>query len=340
MTSLTDTQVVTASGGLVELGYSQITADIGVTGSVGSPTEIIAPLTVVCDGGPVVVEFYTPGFRKSLTSGAETRVQLWMDGSKSIETLGYFLQPGTSYDDYAPAHFTARVTPSAGSHTFGIKASVSTGTAAVAAGTGTSSTLAPAFLRVSKIVQATQWPAVTTGTIICTSSTRPASPFEGQRIYETDTNNELVWDGAAWNKPHNMPWGVLGVGTSTSSANVNSTSYTDISLSTPSISYGANRRLRIVWVDRVFLPGGSQNIIARFVRGTTEVAYFGLGPPTLNTTTAPFQDHSYVITTPSTAGSEVFKVQLKGSLTSTITAYYSGGDGSPRQLSVEDIGPA
>jgi len=33
---------------------------------------------------------------------------------------------------------------------------------------------------------------------VCTSSTRPASPFEGQYIYETDTNCTLVYDGSAW----------------------------------------------------------------------------------------------------------------------------------------------
>ena len=33
---------------------------------------------------------------------------------------------------------------------------------------------------------------------VCTSSTRPASPFEGQVIYETDTNRVLVYDGSAW----------------------------------------------------------------------------------------------------------------------------------------------
>jgi hypothetical protein len=33
---------------------------------------------------------------------------------------------------------------------------------------------------------------------VCTSSTRPAGPFEGQVIYETDTNRVLVWDNAAW----------------------------------------------------------------------------------------------------------------------------------------------
>jgi len=33
---------------------------------------------------------------------------------------------------------------------------------------------------------------------VATSSTRPASPFDGQVIYETDTNVVSVYDGAAW----------------------------------------------------------------------------------------------------------------------------------------------
>jgi hypothetical protein len=33
---------------------------------------------------------------------------------------------------------------------------------------------------------------------VCTSTTRPASPYQGQHIYETDTNLQYVWDGSAW----------------------------------------------------------------------------------------------------------------------------------------------
>lgn len=33
---------------------------------------------------------------------------------------------------------------------------------------------------------------------VCTSSTRPATPYEGQMIYETDTNRVLVYDNTAW----------------------------------------------------------------------------------------------------------------------------------------------
>ena len=33
---------------------------------------------------------------------------------------------------------------------------------------------------------------------VCTSSTRPASPFEGQLIFETDTNRVVAYDGSNW----------------------------------------------------------------------------------------------------------------------------------------------
>jgi len=37
---------------------------------------------------------------------------------------------------------------------------------------------------------------------VCTSSTRPASPYTGQCIYETDTNRLYVWNGSAWVIPN------------------------------------------------------------------------------------------------------------------------------------------
>lgn len=33
---------------------------------------------------------------------------------------------------------------------------------------------------------------------VCTSSTRPVNPFEGQIIYESDTNRTLIYDNSAW----------------------------------------------------------------------------------------------------------------------------------------------
>lgn len=36
------------------------------------------------------------------------------------------------------------------------------------------------------------------GFTICTSSTRPSTPWTGQPIFETDTLNSFMWDGSAW----------------------------------------------------------------------------------------------------------------------------------------------
>ena len=33
---------------------------------------------------------------------------------------------------------------------------------------------------------------------VCTSTSRPSTPFDGQVIYETDTDKALVWNGTAW----------------------------------------------------------------------------------------------------------------------------------------------
>ncbi len=33
---------------------------------------------------------------------------------------------------------------------------------------------------------------------VCTSSNRPANPYTGQMIYETDTNLLKIWLGTGW----------------------------------------------------------------------------------------------------------------------------------------------
>ena len=196
MTSLTDTQVVTASGGLVELGYSQVTSSVSLGTTL---TNVTSTLTVVCDGGPILVEFYAPSARCFGTDNMS--IALFEDGVQKAEPWGESVGSASTVAA-TPVYLTYRLSPSAGSHTYQVRARSNQSQQIRAGSGGTGSpAYAPAFIRVSKIVRATQWPAVTTGTIICTSTTRPASPFEGQRIYETDTNREFIWDGANWYSP-------------------------------------------------------------------------------------------------------------------------------------------
>jgi len=193
VTVLTDTQVVTASGGLVELGYVERTTSQSVTATTfaGASEVFATDLTFVADGSPVVVEFYAP----QVAVGGTYIVMNLSDGSTGdLGQIGYAASSGTAKTEY-------RYTPSAGVQTLNVRAWVQSGTGSLSGGAGGSGQFPPILLRVSKIVQATQWPAVTTGTIICTSSTRPASPFAGQQIYETDTSKSLIYNGTAWVSP-------------------------------------------------------------------------------------------------------------------------------------------
>ena len=190
MTSLTDTQVITASGGLVELGYVERTTNQSVTATTfaGASEVFATDLTFVADGSPVLVEFYCPQ-----VSIGGTYIVINLSNGSSTD-MGQISYNGVS----TAVNTQYRYTPSAGAQTLNVRAWVQSGTGQVSSGAGGSGQYPPTFLRVSKIVQATQWPAVTTGTIICTSSTRPSAPFEGQTIYETNTKKMLVWNGSAW----------------------------------------------------------------------------------------------------------------------------------------------
>ena len=46
---------------------------------------------------------------------------------------------------------------------------------------------------------------VSAGFIVCTSTTRPASPFPGQPVIETDTRNSMWWTGARWAPIDTLP---------------------------------------------------------------------------------------------------------------------------------------
>lgn len=197
MTVLTDTQVVNASGGLVELGYSQRTTALTVSGAVGSQTDTGLSVTAVCDGSPILVEFFCPSSNIGAAAGDQVVVDLWYDGTDYGYMCGNYTASANTGQS-VPMYGSRRMTPTAGSHTFAAKAWKGTNNATLNAGNGTSVDWGPTYLRVSKIVQATQWPAVTTGTIICTSSTRPASPFAGQVVYETDTGMYQSYNGSAW----------------------------------------------------------------------------------------------------------------------------------------------
>ncbi len=331
MTTLTDTQVITASGGLVELGYSPRTSNLNVTATTaGTSQEVISPITVVCDGGPILVEFFASKvYPASDQAAREIVLSLYEDGSEKFRQWGYQRNEATNGMPISPQYLSCRLTPSAGSHTYSVKSYVSGGNNAyIEAGTGGTG-VTPAFLRVSKIVQATQWPAVTTGTIICTSTTRPASPFEGQRIYQTDDNKEFIWDGAAWYSP-----GLQVVASKTATQTGVGGSFTDVTSLSATWTAVSSRYYKTT----VYFPKLVQNTSSGY-------AQFQITDAS-NTT-----KQSSVEYPPSgdyfTSSMFLLETGLSGSVTRKVRATTSagtldiyGGSTQPTYIIVEDIGPA
>lgn len=89
---------------------------------------------------------------------------------------------------------------------------------------------------------------------VCTSGTRPGSPFTGQLIYETDTTNIMCWTGAAWRfvRPTNdkRPRRRVGYDTTTAASatlpNAGGGELTDPFLKIVGVQTLANHRYRFI----------------------------------------------------------------------------------------------
>ncbi len=168
---------------------------------------------------------------------------------------------------------------------------------------------------------------------VCTSSTRPASPYDGQVIYETDTDKVLAYDGANWYAPSNTAWGVMGRAQKTTDTSL-TTSLTDISGLSVTWTAVSSRLYKVsftcicaVGTADAFLTVGicdSSNTVKQLSRGTGGAggAQFGVN-------------------------GFFYESGLSGSVTRKLRSDVNTGTGTiyagatyPFQFIIEDIGPA
>lgn len=189
MTSISDTEVVNAPGGLVELGENSTNrTNVAVTGtSTSNATELVAT-TIVCDGSPILVEFQCG---MSITSGEYLSFGVWIDGVYTTTFEGSLAVAGRS-----PISAWARLTPTSGTKAISIRWWKWSGS------TSTSYIEGMCRVRVSKVIQASQLLVTQSNAPIVTSL--PAgnlvtgqevdlyvtSPYAGYQRYK--------WNGSAW----------------------------------------------------------------------------------------------------------------------------------------------
>lgn len=136
-----------SAAGTSELDYVQFTGSVSPTATTeGTANTVVTGNSVTYDGAtPVIIEFYAPNMRPA--SGGQMTIVLYQDGA-SIGQLAFVNQSGL--ENIPACHTTRRLTPSAGSHTYSIRAFVNTGTGLVAAGGGGSGNTSPGFIRIVK----------------------------------------------------------------------------------------------------------------------------------------------------------------------------------------------
>jgi len=168
---------------------------------------------------------------------------------------------------------------------------------------------------------------------VCTSSTRPAVPFEGQMIYETDTDKVLVYNGSAWYANWNLPWGLVSVTSATAATGTFTTQVTTITA--PSFTAIANRYYRISYYEPVLqYISGTVNVIEMTMK-IGGVA-FVFSEVKISSAT----DNSGILTTTRTltAGATVITGHLLATGGGTGNGYRAAT--AIAQIVIEDIGPA
>ena len=165
---------------------------------------------------------------------------------------------------------------------------------------------------------------------VCTSSTRPASPYEGQMIYETDTDKVLVWNGSAWYPNWNLPWGVVGFASTGSSQSVTST--TDMTGVSVVFNAVSGRRYKTTLSLELYNTQAATRAFVAINNGSSDLRGWSLYMQTGGDQT-PF---TLLYSETSLSGSTTRKVRFGQGFGNTGSVSTFG----LQQMYVEDIGPA
>jgi hypothetical protein len=170
---------------------------------------------------------------------------------------------------------------------------------------------------------------------VCTSTTRPTAPFEGQMIYETDTDKVLVWNGSAWYANWNTAWGKVASVSLTSGIIVSGvTAVTDITGASITFTAIANRQYKLGFHIYTNTTASSATTNVMIYEGTTLLQQ---STQTAGTATIGCFSQGFVLLQPS-AGSHTYKLRLQLQA-GTGTCSAEGGSTYPAWFWAEDIGP-
>jgi hypothetical protein len=132
-------------GGVTVVNYTTVTNDVTVTGTaVGTAATIVSSGAITYTAVLTKFEFFCP---QVLATGVYATIFNLFDGSTEISRL--CAVGGSASSDYGPLLLARYLTPSAGSHTYLVKAWNASGSAVCTGGSGAAGNYPPIYLRIT-----------------------------------------------------------------------------------------------------------------------------------------------------------------------------------------------
>ena len=170
---------------------------------------------------------------------------------------------------------------------------------------------------------------------VCTSSTRPTSPYVGQVILETDTGNLLEYYGSTtgWAMPWNLPWGQVSRYVESGSTSPSITTTTSTMLTSASFTPLANRLYRVTSTWAAYSAGGGNVVdFTHYWNGGTINWYYQYFP-------AAGTQMSGTLVSVGTLSVATGSVLLQARAEAGSGTFWNNGS-TRNHITVEDIGPA
>lgn len=136
-----------------EYDYAQITSNVTVTSTTeGSADTVVSSSAVAYDGSTTVfIEFYAPLVDPATDAAGRALLLVLYDGASNLGRMGYAQNEVSGQHGYQTMYAKRRLTPSAATHTYHVKAFVTAGTGTVFAGDGAATHYMPAFIRITRV---------------------------------------------------------------------------------------------------------------------------------------------------------------------------------------------
>jgi hypothetical protein len=136
---------------LKEVGYTQFTSAVSVTATTDATADtVVSSGAITYEAVPHLIEFFVRAARPdSGAAGRNLNIALY-DSTTSLGLIGLVQTPAAA-TMWVPVYAMRRLTPTAASHTYIVKAWVNAGTGNIDAGAGGAGVGMPGFIRITRV---------------------------------------------------------------------------------------------------------------------------------------------------------------------------------------------